>query len=35
VTATRAVIMWGPPGSFSEDDQGLLPRWESVVEGTA
>ena len=32
VTATRAGIMWGPPDSFSEDHQGLLPLWESVVE---
>ena len=32
VTATRASVMWGPPDSFSEDDQGLLPLWESVVE---
>lgn len=33
VTASRAGLMWGPPGSFSEDQQGLLPLWESVVEG--
>jgi aminoglycoside phosphotransferase (APT) family kinase protein len=33
VTATRASVMWGPPDSFSEDQQGLLPLWESVVEG--
>ena len=32
VTATRASVMWGPPDSFSEDHQGLLPLWESVVE---
>jgi aminoglycoside phosphotransferase (APT) family kinase protein len=32
VTASRAGLMWGPPGSFSEDHQGLLPLWESVVE---
>jgi aminoglycoside phosphotransferase (APT) family kinase protein len=31
VTATRASVMWGPPDSFSEDHQGLLPLWESVV----
>jgi aminoglycoside phosphotransferase (APT) family kinase protein len=32
VTATRASVMWGPPDSFSEDHQGLLPLWESVVQ---
>ena len=26
---------WGPPDSFSEDHQGLLPLWESVVEQAA
>ena len=35
VTATRAGVMWGPPDSFSEDNQGLLPLWESVIEGGA
>jgi aminoglycoside phosphotransferase (APT) family kinase protein len=35
VTASRAGLMWGPPDSFSEDQQGLLPRWESVVEGAS
>jgi aminoglycoside phosphotransferase (APT) family kinase protein len=32
VTATRAAVMWGPPGSFAEEHNGLLPLWESVVE---
>jgi len=32
VTATRASVMWGPPDSFSEDHQGLLGLWESVVQ---
>jgi len=32
VTASRAGLMWGPPDSFSEDNQGLLPLWESVVQ---
>ena len=35
VTATRASVMWGPPDSFSEDHQGLLPLWESVIEGAS
>jgi aminoglycoside phosphotransferase (APT) family kinase protein len=32
ITATRASVMWGPPDSFSEDEQGLLTLWESVVQ---
>jgi aminoglycoside phosphotransferase (APT) family kinase protein len=35
VTASRAGVMWGPPDSFSEDRQGLLSLWESVVEQAA
>ena len=35
VTASRAGVMWGPPDSFSEGHQGLLPLWESVVEQAA
>ena len=31
VTASRAGAMWGPPDSFSEDQQGLLRLWESLV----
>ena len=31
VTATRASVMWGPPGSFSEAGQGLLRLWESLL----
>ena len=35
VTASRAAAMWGPPGSFAEEHNGLLPLWESVVERAA
>jgi aminoglycoside phosphotransferase (APT) family kinase protein len=35
VTATRASVMWGPPDSFAEEHNGLLPLWESVVDRAA
>jgi aminoglycoside phosphotransferase (APT) family kinase protein len=35
VTATRASVMWGPPGSFTEAHQGLLLAWEAVVREAA
>jgi aminoglycoside phosphotransferase (APT) family kinase protein len=35
VTAARAMAQWGPPGSFVEEHNGLLPAWEALSEELA
>jgi aminoglycoside phosphotransferase (APT) family kinase protein len=35
VTATRAAVMWGSADSFAEEQNALVPLWESVVDRAA